>query len=147
MFKHVLIPTDGSRVGIKAVKEGVELARALGAKVTVLTVLRPFPVYGLGLDAATESSMEHWRHEEEAHETEDTELTKEAAASSSVQVAHITAEDVHLSDAVISAAQTRGCDLVVMPAHDRPGLLGGSHVDNETVRLLARSELPVLVLH
>jgi len=145
MYKHVLIPTDGSPVGTKAVKEGVELARALDAKVTILTVVQPFHVYGLGVDAVAEP--EHRLHEDEEHDLEDTRLAEAAAETLGVQAVHMTAEDDHLSRAVIQAAQSRGCDLVVMPAHDRIGLLGRSHVDSETVRLLAECELPVLVLH
>ena len=147
MFKHVLIPTDGSPVGIKAVKEGVDLARALNAKVTILTVVRPFHVYGLGADAVAEPDSEHRRHEDEEHELEDTRLAQKAAEAFGVEAVHITAEDDHLSNAVIRAARSHGCDLVVMPAHDRVRLLGRSHVDSETIRLLAESELPVLVLH
>ena len=147
MFKHVLIPTDGSPVGTKVVKEGVDLARALKAKVTILTVVRPFHVYGLGADAVAEPESEHQRHEDEEHDLEDTRLAQEAAEGLGVQSVHVTAEDDHLSHAVIQAAQARGCDLVVMSAHDRIRLLGRSHVDSETVRLLAESELPVLVLH
>src|ERR1700674_463313 len=48
MFKHILIPTDGSKLAAKGVKAGVKLARALGAKVTGLYVIFPYvpPVYG-----------------------------------------------------------------------------------------------------
>jgi len=147
MYKHVLIPTDGSPVGTKAVKAGIDLARALKAKVTILTVVRPFHVYGLGADAVAEPETEHPRREDEDHDLEDTRLAQEAAEALGVQAGHVTAEDDHLSHAVIHAARSRGCDLVVMPAHDRIGMLGRSHVDSETVRLLAESELPVLVLH
>jgi nucleotide-binding universal stress UspA family protein len=147
MFKHLLIPTDGSPVGIKAVKEGVDLARALNAKVTILTVVRPFHVYGLGADAVAEPESEDQRHEDAEHDLEDTRLAQEAAETFGVQAVHVTAKDDHLSHAVIHAARSCGCDLVVMPAHDRIGLLRRSHVDSETVRLLAESELPVLVLH
>jgi nucleotide-binding universal stress UspA family protein len=146
LFSHILVPTDGSRVGAKAVKESVELARALGARVTILTVLRPFHVFSLSPELVSETAGEHQRHEA-AHESEDTRLALEAAQSSGVPASHVTAEHDHLADAVITAARAHGCDLVVMPAHDRAGLLSSSHVDSETVRLLARSELPVLVLH
>ena len=38
MYKHFLIPTDGSEIAGKGVQHGLELAKALGAEVTVLTV-------------------------------------------------------------------------------------------------------------
>ena len=38
MYHHILIPTDGSPLSGSAVEKGIALAKALGAKVTVLTV-------------------------------------------------------------------------------------------------------------
>lgn len=146
MFRHALIPTDGSEAGTKAVMEGIRLAKALGAKLTILTVLRPFHAWSLSPEMITETAPEHREHEEE-HLRGDTQLVKEAASSAGIQWEHVTAERTHLSDAVIRAAEQHGCDLVVMPAHERVGLLSGSHVDSETVRLLARSDVAVLVLH
>ena len=146
MFTHLLVPTDGSPVASKAVMEGIDLAKALGAKITILTVVRPFHTFSLNPELVTETPEEHRQHED-AHLREDIRLAKEAASSAGVACEHVTAEHDHLSDAVIHTAKNRGCDLVVMPAHERVGLLGSSHVDTETVRLLARSELPVLVLH
>src|SRR5689334_7052030 len=46
MFKHILIPTDGSALSMKAVKSGMALAKEAGAKVTVLTVIEPSSVVG-----------------------------------------------------------------------------------------------------
>ena len=42
MFKHILIPTDGSRLAARGVGAGIKLARALGAKVTGLYVSAPY---------------------------------------------------------------------------------------------------------
>src|SRR5262249_29414115 len=44
MYKHFLIATDGSELAQKAVRQGLELAKRLGAKVTALTVSEPWPV-------------------------------------------------------------------------------------------------------
>src|SRR2546422_5818148 len=48
MFKHILVPTDGSKLAAKGIKVGVRLAKALGAKVTGVYVILPYvpPVYG-----------------------------------------------------------------------------------------------------
>jgi nucleotide-binding universal stress UspA family protein len=146
MFKHVLIPTDGSEVGTKVVMEGIDLAKALGANITLLTVLRPFHTFALSPEMVTETASEH-RHHEEEHQRQDIALAQDAARTAGLHFQHITAESDHLSDAVIHAAKDRDCDLVVMPAHERAGLLRTSHMDSETLKLLTRSELPVLVLH
>ena len=146
MFRHLVIPTDGSQIGTKAVLDGINLAKALRAKVTVLTVVRPFHTFSLDPEMVTETPSVHLQHEEE-HKREDLRLAHEAARVAEIHCEHVMTEHDHLSDAVIDVAKERGCDLVVMPAHDRAGMLRSSHVDSETVRLLARSELPVLVLH
>ena len=45
MYANILIPTDGSELAGKAVEHGIELAKRIGAKVTVLTVLPPFHTF------------------------------------------------------------------------------------------------------
>ena len=44
MYNHILIPTDGSELSTMALEEGIALAKALGARVTVVTVTTPFHV-------------------------------------------------------------------------------------------------------
>ena len=45
MYKHIIIPTDGSEAGTRAVEQGLDLARAIGARLTILTVLQPFQTF------------------------------------------------------------------------------------------------------
>lgn len=49
MFQHILIPTDGSAHAKRAVEQGTALAKTVGARVTILTVVEPFHV--LSMDA------------------------------------------------------------------------------------------------
>ena len=42
MFKHLLLPTDGSKLSDRAVERGLELASALGARVTAVHVVPEF---------------------------------------------------------------------------------------------------------
>jgi nucleotide-binding universal stress UspA family protein len=42
MYQHILIATDGSDRSESAARHGVDLARALGAQVTAVTVSAPF---------------------------------------------------------------------------------------------------------
>jgi nucleotide-binding universal stress UspA family protein len=48
MFKHIAIPTDGSRLAGKGIRAGVKLARSLGARVTGVYVIPAFrrSIYG-----------------------------------------------------------------------------------------------------
>jgi nucleotide-binding universal stress UspA family protein len=62
MFKSILIPTDGSSLSDKAVRQGLELARALGSKVVALHVTPPFHVL-----AATPAALTATREQREQH--------------------------------------------------------------------------------
>jgi nucleotide-binding universal stress UspA family protein len=49
MYANILLSADGSDVARKGVKHGIGLAKALNAKVTVITVTEPLPIdYGSG---------------------------------------------------------------------------------------------------
>lgn len=144
MYKHLIIPTDGTETGTRAVEQGLDLARAIGAKLTILTVLQPFHMFAFAPEAITETAAGHQRQAAE-HVHIDNRL-EEKIRESGVECIHVQAEHDHLNEAVRRAAEAQSCDLIVMPAHERYGLLGRS-VDSETVKLLSQSRLPVLVLH
>jgi nucleotide-binding universal stress UspA family protein len=42
MYKHILIATDGSDLAAKALVQGLSLAKALAAQVTIVTVTEPW---------------------------------------------------------------------------------------------------------
>ena len=144
MYKHILIPTDGSDAGTRAVEQGLDLARAIGARLTILTVLQPFHTFTFAPEMVAETVDVHKQHVDDHVRTDD--RLEALVRRSGVDCNHLSAEEFHLSEAVRQAAEAQGCDLIVMPAHERYGLLGKS-VDAETVKLLSRSHLPVLVLH
>lgn len=144
MFKHIIVPTDGSQAGERAVERGLELAKASGAKLTILTVLQPLLIYSVAHELVVDMG-EQQQQEADQHKRDDRRL-EDMVRASGVDCAHLEAEDIHLSEAVHQASIAQGCDLIVMPAHERYGLLGKS-VDSETAKLLAKSQLPVLVLH
>ena len=55
MYKHILIPTDGSSLATTAVKQGLDFAKAIGAEVTALTVFEPFHMFTLETEMLTDS--------------------------------------------------------------------------------------------
>lgn len=147
MYKHIIIPTDGTDAGTRAVEQGLEIARAISAKLTILTVLNKFHPISFAPEMVPESmDLEaEFRERQEDHKRTDDRL-EQAVRTSGVSCSHVVAEHAHLADAVREMAEAQGCDLIIMPAHERYTLLGRS-VDSETARLLAKSKLPVLVLH
>jgi nucleotide-binding universal stress UspA family protein len=57
MFKHILVPTDGSDLSHKAIAGGIELAQVLGARVTAYSCLPQYP-YSPFSDFAAEAPAE-----------------------------------------------------------------------------------------
>lgn len=147
MYKHVLIPTDGSEPSEKAVARGIALAKAIGARVTGITVSRPFDVMEREsmLDALTTVDPESeakFKADEQARER--LAVIAEAAQAAGVpcDTAHVYSK--HHYQAIIDTAAREGCDVVVMASHGRRGvarLILGS----QTEKVLTHSKIPMLV--
>ena len=143
MYKHILIPTDGSPLSEEAIKQGLRLAKTLSAKVTVLTTVPPFHVFAVEPTMVTDTRDQY---EKDVMRIAEGRLAfpREAA-----KVAGVVYEDIfmiaeHPWAAIVETAKTRGCDLIVMASHGRKGvsaLLLGS----ETTKVLTHTTIPTLV--
>ena len=136
MYTHILIPTDGSELAGKAVQHGSALAKLIGAKVTVLTVLPP-PTITSDRDVAETRKASMQKHAEEILGA----VAKQAAGITcdAIQVEH---EDPYR--AIIDTADAKGCDLIVMASHGRRGI-AAIVLGSETVKVLTHCKIPVLV--
>lgn len=147
-MKHIVIATDGSELAGKAVAEGIRLARALGARVTFLTVTSPLASLG-DQDAAFVSLPKTVRHQALAYLDSDADHTLSAALSAakaaSVNADSIKVESRQPHEAIIATAKSSGADLILMASHGRSGikavLLG-----SVTLKVLTHSDMPVLVV-
>jgi nucleotide-binding universal stress UspA family protein len=148
MYSHILIPTDGSEVAQNGVDHGLSLAKALGARVTVIAVTERLPVYtgGVGIDfGMSESTI--------AEYTAGQKESANAALSEAKQLADrlgVAAETLHVpdaqpADAIIQAAASRNCSLIAMASHGRRGL-SRLLLGSTTAEVLAHSSVPVLVV-
>jgi nucleotide-binding universal stress UspA family protein len=143
MFKHILIPTDGSDLSRKAMLYGVQLAKESNAKVTALTIRQPYMVTAVDTFAVVGSQEEF---ETSSREIADRALEQAKMACEAAGVAVDATQEVHDQPyrAIIDCALANGCDLIVMASHGRRGvsaLLLGS----ETSKVLTHSTIPVLV--
>ena len=148
MFKNILLPVDGSHASTRAARGGIELARNVGARVTVLAVTTPWAA--------------HFSHELAAVIPDvvipqvEYDLKREASATSilnsiatDARLLDVRAKSVHRSEvhpyqAIVQTAEQEGCDLIVMGSHKEvafTGMLLGS----ETMKVIAHSAIPVLV--
>jgi nucleotide-binding universal stress UspA family protein len=143
MYKHILIPTDGSQLSETAVKQGVALAKSLSAKVTGITVSLAFHTFALD-PLMVSDPPEQYEKDCEARAAKYLGTIEEIAKAGGVpcDVVHVIAD--HPYQAIIDAAGTRGCDLIVMASHGRKGV-AALVLGSETVKVLTHSKIPVLV--
>lgn len=145
MFRHILLPTDGSQLSSEAVNAGIEVAKAHGATVTIYHALEAFPVwFHAGSRQITPDLLQ--RLEEEQLEVGE-RLAGEArrlAEQAGVQVSAEVDRPNSPADGIVDAARRLGCDLICMASHGRAGiqrvLLG-----SVTHKVVVGSEIPVLV--
>jgi nucleotide-binding universal stress UspA family protein len=143
VYKHILLPTDGSELSAAAARAGIQLARALGARVSALHVTPPFTASDMPPAAF---AAEVHDHEARAKESARRALGAIEAAASAAGVACTVfhRESYSPYEAIIALAGEAECDLICMASHGRRGvaaLLLGS----ETSKVLTHSKIPVLV--
>ena len=143
MYKHILIPTDGSELSKMAVQEGVALAKALGARVTVVTVTTPFHILSASLSMVTDTPEEYKRHVA-AFASQYLDIAKHIAVAADVPCDLVQLEHEHPYQAIIDTAQNRGCDAIHMASHGRRGI-SAIVLGSETLKVLTHSTIPVIV--
>ena len=130
MYKHILIPTDGSDLSKDAVTYGMSLAKAVNAKVTGITNSR----------LRSTSLRRLWTHPK-SYKKRMTDIAKEHleqvkdAAKAGVTCDTLHVEHEHPFQAIIDAAKMKGCDLIVMASHGRRGF-SAIVLGSETVKVL-----------
>ena len=140
---RVLVATDGSPLSERAVKIAAELAQSVGAQLTAVTVAAPYPYSALGESSAVAGA--------------DYQATVGAAASARLARASEIArgvgaecstslqESADVFRGILAAAEQTGAGLIVMASHGRSGL-SAMVLGSETQRLLAHSNLPVMII-
>jgi nucleotide-binding universal stress UspA family protein len=143
MFRHVLLPTDGSELATRAVERGIELAKALGARATLLFVVERFHVMTLNPSALREAVETYERQTSEQAD----KLLGEAAAkagAAGVEVETLTRTGESPWEEINKVAAEIGADLIAMASHGRRGLTA-LMLGSQTARVVAQSKVPVLV--
>ena len=146
-YKHILVPTDGSALALKAAKQAASLAKDLNAKVTAVYVIPPWtPPVGedYGVLAAAAYSEELYREEMEAKATDALERVAVTAVFSKVRCDTLSIDGAQPWQGILKAARAKKCDLIVMASHGRSAL-GSLVLGSETAKVLSHSKTPVLV--
>jgi len=146
MFKHILVPTDGSGFSNKAVATAARLAHALRAKLLLLHVRSPIEsphhVEGGALsNLGGKVLMQEIEDEERA--LLDAALALAAADGMKAETAFVAGYSTY--DAIIRVAREQKCDLIVMASHGRSGI-SGFLIGSETQKVLTHTTIPVLIV-
>ncbi len=135
MYKHILLPTDGTHLSEKAIEHGVALAKALGAKITAVTVSAPSSSTASESVSGSDSLERARRH---------LGMARNAAALSGMACSVVHLENDSIHQAIIAAAEKADCDLIVMASHGR-GTISAIVLGSVTAKVLSHSKIPVLV--
>ena len=145
MFKHILVPTDGSKLSAKTVKQAVKMAKSVGAKITGFYASPEYSsaYYGDGYILRAPSSKAHDEAtEKQARRCLSTIEVEAEVEKVPCEVMHVVSDSPY--EAIIDAAKKKKCDLIFMASHGRRGL-SGLVLGSETHKVLIHSKIPVLV--
>src|SRR6516225_5239645 len=143
MFKHLLLPTDGSQLSEAAIGAGIRFAKSIGAKVTGFYAMPKFHMLTYQTEMLTDTT-EQFAKDCTAHAERVLAVVMQAAKVAGVPCETALQASDHPYEAIIATAKEKGCDLIMMASHGRSGvqafLLG-----SETQKVLTHSAIPVLV--
>jgi nucleotide-binding universal stress UspA family protein len=143
MFKHLLLPTDGSQLSEAAIHTGVQFAKSIHAKVTGFYAMPKFHMLTYQTEMLTDTKTQ-FAKDCKAHAERFLAVVVETAKDAGVPCETALQESDHPYEAIIATAKEKGCDLIMMASHGRSGvqafLLG-----SETQKVLTHSPIPVLV--
>lgn len=146
MFKHILLPTDGSKLSAKTVKRGIDLAKKSRARVTAIHVV---PAFELMVDEGITmlSAALKKRFEEEGRARAQKmldDIARQARARGVRCTTLCVASDLPYQQ-IVAAARKKKCDLIMMASHGRRGL-SSLLLGSETAKVLLHTKVPVLIV-
>jgi nucleotide-binding universal stress UspA family protein len=145
MYKHILIPTDGSALSRSAAVAGVRLAKALGAKVTAVYAAPPATplVYKdlLPVDYVTPEQHAAAIRKAAANYLG---VVEKAAKAAGVQCKLIHTTSDFPADVILATAAKQKCDLIFIASHGRRGL-ARALLGSQTQKVLSQAKIAVLV--
>lgn len=144
MFRTILVPTDGSEASKRALNQAAGLARALGARLVLMTAIEPYPtglsgaVYAAGdnpMHQAARDAAAHWLTQAQAQ-----------VSGTGMDIQTHVSEHVSVHQGILEAAKRFQADLIVMGTRGA-GALERLIVGSQTQRVLAHTEIPTLLVH
>ena len=148
MYKHILVPTDGSSLSLKAAKEAANLARSLKAKITAVYVVEPYmpPLMVEGSTYRNSLTQDQAVYRAAVTKLANSALKKvrDTATAAKVACEIVSTTDSQPWEGILKTAKAKKCDVIVMGSHGR-GMIAGALLGSETNKVLTHSKTPVLV--
>ena len=143
MYKHILIATDRSEYSNKVVADGIALAKAIGARITIYTAILPRigAEYALVSDS---SDTANYGRIIEAHAAAVLEAAQAQADAAGVPCTTLSTKHEQPWRAILDSAAAQNCDMIMMASHGRSGL-DALLLGSEAQKVLTHSTIPVLV--
>lgn len=146
MFKHILLPTDGSKLSGKAIKRGIDLAKKGRSRITVIHVVPEFKLMvDEGITMLSPALKKRFEDEGRARAQKMLDAISRQARDRGVRCATMCVASDLPYQQIISAAKKKQCDLILMASHGRRGL-SSVLLGSETAKVLMHSKVPVLVV-
>ncbi|MEO6291202.1 MAG: universal stress protein [Burkholderiaceae bacterium] len=143
MFKHILIPTDGSELSKMAVIKAVQFAKEINAKVTGLTVTVPYHYFAVDAIQLVDTP-EQYAIDVKVMAEKNLNVIKEEAIKAGVIFDLIYRSNEHPYEEIVKTAQDFMCDVIFLASHGRRGM-SGFLLGSETQKVLTHSKIPVVV--
>ncbi|MEX8192348.1 universal stress protein [Comamonas guangdongensis] len=144
MFKHLLIPTDGSKLSEAAVRAGIQLAKEQGAQVTALFVMPDYRAMVYGARTLIAYDLTEFEKGAQAEADVILQFAQDQAKAAGVQCKTVRVTSPSTSEAIIKEARDGHCDLICMASHGHKGITS-ILLGSETQKVLTNSNIPVLV--
>ncbi len=146
MFKHILIPTDGSALSTKAAHAAIAFAKQTGARVTGYYALHKVSrgVYGDGYDLASRKDAANLRLHLRRAAVKHVDTVARMARDAGVRFDALVNEAAAPYEGIVNAARSRDCDAIFIASHGRRGL-PRLMLGSVTHKVLTHSKIPVLV--
>ena len=145
MFKHILVPTDGSELSQATARRAVSFAKEAGARITIFFAKPEYPIAYFGEGALIDpTTPEKFAELADQQASEYLGEVEKLAAETGVPYSTVTATSDVPYEAIIEAAEKAGADLIFMASHGRRGI-SGFLLGSETNKVLTHTKIPVLV--
>jgi len=147
MFKHILVPTDGSSLSERTAQHAIKVAKALGAKITAVHVMGGYDIMLANEYLGTPDIpdlRQRFAQEMAAQAKQILSPVKKAAVEAGVECDTVVATSDSIYEMIMKQAGQSGCDLIMMASHGKKGL-NGVLLGSETQKVLTHSKIPVLV--